>query len=249
MIERILPSHVAVSEAFRDPPGTVLFPEERRLIEKSVDSRKNEFTTARHCAREALDKLGLPPRPILPDHHGAPQWPEGLVGSITHCAGYRAVALARSTDVMLLGIDAEPNLPLPEGILESIALPEEQRRVRRMSRLAPEVHWDRLLFGMKECVYKSWYPYTGQRLEFEDADIAFDAGVTTFTAQLRLPHHPPRRPPTDRLEGRWLAHGGLLITAISLRTTSACTVGGGVSRRAAAPGVLTAGERHPPSGS
>ncbi|WP_328395431.1 4'-phosphopantetheinyl transferase superfamily protein [Streptomyces sp. NBC_00390] len=237
MIERILPSHVAVSEAFRDPLGTVLFPAERRLIEKSVESRKREFTTARRCAREALGKLGLPPRPILPNHHGAPQWPEGVVGSITHCAGYRAAALARTTDVMLLGIDAEPNLPLPEGILESIALPEEQRRIRRMRRAAPEVHWDRLLFGMKECVYKSWYPYTGQRLEFEDADISFDVGVTTFTAQLRLPHHPPRRPPTDRLEGRWLAHKGLLITAISLMTTSSCKVGDGVSSAAAPPGV------------
>ncbi|MEU0397765.1 4'-phosphopantetheinyl transferase superfamily protein [Streptomyces sp. NPDC006208] len=237
MIELILPSHVAASEAFRDPLGAVLFPSERRLIEKAVDSRKREFTTARLCARKALGMLGLPPRPILPNDHGAPQWPEGVVGSITHCAGYRAAALARTTDVMLLGIDAEPNLPLPKGILESIALPEEQRRVRRMRRVAPEVHWDRLLFGMKECVYKSWYPYTGQRLEFEDADISFDAGVATFTAQLRLPHDPPRRPSTDRLEGRWLAHKGLLITAISLATTSPCKAGDGVSSAAAPPGV------------
>ncbi|MGW7346795.1 4'-phosphopantetheinyl transferase family protein [Streptomyces sp. NPDC054854] len=216
MIERILPSRVAVSEAFQDSAGTLLFPEELRLIEKSVDSRKLEFTTARRCAREALGGLGLPPRPILPDRHGAPQWPEGVVGSITHCTGYRAAALARTTDVLLLGIDAEPNAPLPEGVLESIALPGELLRVRRMSRAAPEVHWDRLLFCMKECVYKSWYPYTGRRLEFEDADISFEAGTTTFSAELRLPGRPARTPQADPLEGRWLLHGGLLVTAVSL---------------------------------
>lgn len=216
MIEGIVPSRVAVSEAFSDPPGTVLFPEERRLVESAVDSRQREFTTARRCAREALGRLGLPPRPILPDRHGAPQWPEGVIGSITHCAGYRAAALARTTDAMLLGIDAEPNAPLPDGVLDSIALPGELRRASRMSRIAPEVHWDRLLFSMKECVYKSWYPYTGQRLEFEDADISFEAGTTTFTARLRLPHPPPRTPPAGHLEGRWVAHEGLLITALSL---------------------------------
>lgn len=216
MIERILSRRVVVSEAFHDLPGTVLFPEESRLIENAVDTRQREFTTARRCAREALGVLGLPPRPILPNRHGAPQWPEGVVGSITHCTGYRAAALARTTDMLLLGIDAEPNTPLPPGTLESIALPGEQRRVRKLNLIAPEVHWGHLLFSMKETVYKSWYPHTGQRLEFEDVEISFDANSDRFTAQLQLPHDPRRTPLADRLEGRWLARDGLLIAAISL---------------------------------
>ncbi|MGH3628882.1 MAG: hypothetical protein ACRDRL_15780, partial [Sciscionella sp.] len=33
-----------------------------------------------------------------PPKRGAPAWPPGVVGSITHCAGYRAAAgLARPT--------------------------------------------------------------------------------------------------------------------------------------------------------
>jgi 4'-phosphopantetheinyl transferase EntD len=216
VIERILPPGVAVSEAFADLPGTDLFPEESRLIEKSVAARQREFATARRCAREALGVLGLPPRPVLPDRHGAPQWPDGVVGSITHCAGYRAAVIARTVDMMLLGIDAEPNTPLPEGALESIALPGEQRRVHVLNRTAPGVHWDHLLFSMKEAVYKSWYPCTGQRLEFEDADISIDPDTGRFTARLRLPAPPPQIPLPNRLEGRWLSHDGLLITAVSV---------------------------------
>jgi len=44
-----------------------------------------------------------------------------VVGSITHCAGYRACALARAADVVALGIDAEPHEALPEGVLGEIA--------------------------------------------------------------------------------------------------------------------------------
>ena len=42
---------------------------------------------------------------------------------MTHCAGYRAAAVARASDVVTIGIDAEPHAVLPEGVLEVVALP------------------------------------------------------------------------------------------------------------------------------
>nr|WP_245651785.1 hypothetical protein [Streptosporangium amethystogenes] len=110
-------------------------------------SLRREFTTARWCARDALGHLGYPPMPVLPGAKGAPVWPPGVVGSITHCAGYRAAAVARSGDVATLGIDAEPNKPLPSGILEVITVDEELRRVTDLLRRDPSVRWDRLLFS------------------------------------------------------------------------------------------------------
>ena len=95
MIADILPSPVAAEEAFDDAGEVVLFPEEQAVIANAVDKRRLEFTTARACARVALGKLGLPPVPIVPGPRGAPRWPAGVVGSITHCAGYRACAVAR----------------------------------------------------------------------------------------------------------------------------------------------------------
>ena len=126
MIEEILPAEVVAVEALADPPGVTLFPEEEAVIAKAVDKRRREFSTVRHCARLALATLGLPRSPLLSGERGAPQWPVGVVGSMTHCAGYRAAAVARARDVVTIGIDAEPHAVLPEGVLEVVALPEER---------------------------------------------------------------------------------------------------------------------------
>ena len=116
MIEEILPAEVAAVEARADPPDVMLFPEEEAVIAKAVDKGRREFSTVRHCARLALATLGLPRSPLLPWERGAPQWPVGVVGSMTHCAGYRAAAVARARDVVTIGIDAEPHAVLPDGV-------------------------------------------------------------------------------------------------------------------------------------
>ena len=74
------------------------------------------------------------PQPVLPGERGAPRWPAGVVGSMTHCAGYRAAALVRAADLASLGIDAEPHGPLPEGVLRRVALPAERERLRAAGR-------------------------------------------------------------------------------------------------------------------
>ncbi|WP_423832395.1 hypothetical protein [Streptomyces manipurensis] len=70
--------------------------------------RRAQFATARACARRALAGLGREPVALLPGPGGAPQWPSGVVGSITHCEGYRAAVAAPAGVVAALGIDAEP---------------------------------------------------------------------------------------------------------------------------------------------
>ena len=79
----------------------------------------------RTCARIALGRLGLPPAPLLSGPKREPLWPDGVVGSITHCDGYRAVAVARADQLASIGIDAEPHAELPAGILARIALPAD----------------------------------------------------------------------------------------------------------------------------
>ena len=98
MIEKILPAGVASAEVFADLPDAVLFPQEASALATAVEKRRREFATGRACARRALDDLGIAPSAILPGERGAPQWPPGIVGSITHCAGYRAAAVALATD-------------------------------------------------------------------------------------------------------------------------------------------------------
>ncbi|MBP2703935.1 4'-phosphopantetheinyl transferase superfamily protein [Microbispora sp. RL4-1S] len=213
MIERILPDGVAAAEVFDDPPGVVLFPEEEAHVARAVAKRRAEFTAGRHCARTALAALGFPPVAIPPGEAGSPTWPAGVVGSITHCAGYRAAAV--STDVLSVGIDAEPDLPLPAGVLGTISLAEERETLAGLGEPAGGPHWDRLLFSAKESVYKAWFPLARRWLDFTEALIRIDRDGS-FSATLLVPGPRIGGRPLTGFRGRWLADGGLLTTSVTV---------------------------------
>ena len=215
MIEQILPSKVAAAESFGDDPAAVLFPQERAVIARASEGRRREFATARACARTAMTRLGLPEAAVLPGPRSAPQWPEGVTGSITHCAGYRAAAVALTRDVISLGVDAEPNEALPDhGMLELIALEEERIRLGELAAGTPGICWDRLLFSAKESVYKTWFPLARRWLGFESADIVIDSREGTFTARLLVPGPVVGGTPLTMLSGRWLADQRFLVTTV-----------------------------------
>jgi 4'-phosphopantetheinyl transferase EntD len=214
VIEAILPPGVVAEEAFGDTPDVVLFPEEEAVIAKAVDKRRREFATARACARAALARLGLPPVPIVPGLRGAPQWPSGIVGSITHCAGYRACALARDVDIVTVGLDAEPHDDLPPGVLGAVASDSEQAALAALTSARPGVCWDRMLFSAKESVYKAWFPLTHRWLNFEEACIDFDPVNQTFSARLLVDGPVVNGATLTGFQGRWLVSNGLIVTAI-----------------------------------
>ncbi|PRY34594.1 4'-phosphopantetheinyl transferase family protein [Umezawaea tangerina] len=216
MIADLLPSPVAAVDRFDDPEGVELFPEELALLEKSVEKRRKEFTTGRFCARTALGQLGFPPVPVLPGPKREPVWPDGVVGSITHCTGYRAAAVARTSDFRSIGIDAEPNAPTPKGVLEAIAVPTELARMDGLRAAGDKVSWDRLLFSAKESVYKAWFPLTRLWLGFEDADVTIDPDAGTFTARILVEAPIVDGEPLTGFTGRWLARDGFVITSIAV---------------------------------
>lgn len=207
MLERILPDSVRAVEAGEDLDGD-LHPGEERLVERAVEKRHREFATGRACAHRALAALGRPGAAILAGPAGEPLWPEGVVGSITHCEGYRACAVASADEVLTIGIDAEPDLALPASVLGRIAAPREREQLDELVRSAPGPHWDRLLFTIKESLFKAWFPLTGRRLGLAELAVAIDP-AGGFSA--RLPAAASSEP--DRLDGRWLAERGLLAAA------------------------------------
>jgi 4'-phosphopantetheinyl transferase EntD len=218
VIADLLPAAVRSVESFGELPGAALLPEEEPLVERAVQRRKDEFTTVRSCARQALAGLGLPPVAVLAGPSREPLWPAGVVGSLTHCTGYRAAAVARRDDLASVGIDAEPHDELPEGVLDRVSLDGE--RVA-LAALPPGVHWDRLLFSAKESVYKAWFPLAGRWLGFEDARLEFtpgpDPAAGGFTARLLVGDLPSVGGRTvDGFSGRYAVADGLLITAIAV---------------------------------
>lgn len=216
MIERILLDVVASVEAFDDPPDVVLFPEEEALISRAVEKRRREFRTVRHCARLALGELGIPPVAVLPGERREPMWPPGIVGSMTHCTGYRAAAVARDRDLLSLGIDAEPHEPLPDGVLDAIALDEEKIMLAALAAGRQAYSWDRVLFCAKETVYKAWFPLTHRWLGFKDAAIRIDPAERTFSAHLRVTGKTSSDGILTSFDGRWMIDNRLVLTAITL---------------------------------
>ena len=216
MIEEILPPSVVVAEAFDDAEDAVLFPEEEAAVSAAVNKRRQEFTTARICARKALAELGLPAAAIVPGERGQPQWPPGIVGSMTHCCGYRAAALARTTEVVTIGLDAEPDGALPDGVLDVVAAAGEQASLAQLGAASTRVSFDRLLFSAKESVYKAWFPLTGQWLGFKDVEVTISPADGRFTVALLVPGPVVNGSKLTSFAGRWLARNGLVVTAIAV---------------------------------
>jgi 4'-phosphopantetheinyl transferase EntD len=215
VLELILPDS-AVVIASAGERSVELFPEEEAAVGNAVEKRRREFVTARACAREALARLGFPGQPVGAGSRGEPIWPAGIVGSITHCAGYRACAAAPASELLTIGVDAEVADPLPPGLLGDIALPEERRWLERTAAERPGVSWDRLLFSIKESVYKAWFPLTRSWLGFEDASVVIDRQSGTFAAHLLVPGPTLQGRTLDGFSGRWLCADDLLFSAIAL---------------------------------
>ncbi|OPX15707.1 4'-phosphopantetheinyl transferase [Gordonia sp. i37] len=220
MIEKLLPSGVASAESFGDPPDLTPLPGEESLISRAVEKRRREFTTARHCARQALGQLGIEPVAIMRGERGMPLWPEQVVGSLTHCDGYRAATVAYAMAVRSLGIDAEPHDALPDGVLDHTSLPAE----RQVLADRPDtLHWDRLLFCAKEATYKAWFPLTQRWLGFEDAHITVeqDRGAEvpmgTFISRILIDGRTvDGGSPLSEFHGRWMIDRGLIVTVIAV---------------------------------
>ena len=212
LIGSILPAAVIGVEAFGDEGAGPLFPQERETVRRAVPGRVAEFTTVRHCARRALQGLGIEPVPIPTSPSRAPVWPPGVVGSLTHCAGYRAAAVAWGADAATIGIDAEPDLPLPGDTLSVVASASERDA---LAALPAGPAWDRLLFSVKESMFKAWHPLMGEWLGFEDADVRLfvdgTATVRLLGAGLVVDDRTVRDLPVS-----WRRGAGLLVTAITL---------------------------------
>jgi len=216
MIDGLVPSAVRAAETFTDAPESMMLAEEAAYIAGAVDARRREFCTVRCCARVALGQIGIAAAPILPDESRAPRWPVGTVGSMTHCRGYRAAAVAPSSELRAIGIDAEHDAPVPPDALELVLGADERAHVRALAHSDPETNWDRLAFAAKEAAYKAWFPVTRQWLDFSDLSVRLRPGGT-FTARVGAGDPPVAGTGMDRLAGHWTVGNSLIVTAIAIR--------------------------------
>lgn len=207
------PGVVAVEARPADVDGRLL-PQEEVVVRRAVETRRREFTAGRVLARRALGELGVPPVAIPSGDDRAPVWPEGVVGSITHTRGYCAVVVARRERVGSLGIDAELGEPLREGLWRRVCTERERswladRPVGERGLLA------KVVFSVKECLYKAQYPLTLQFLGFQDVEAELDPDQGSFEIVFGRAAG-TRFGAGDRLAGRFRQVDGLILCGLTL---------------------------------
>lgn len=151
----------AVTEATSDPDA--LFPEERVAVSRAIPARVAEFAGGRTAARAAMAQLGLPPCAIPARPDRTPHWPKGVVGSISHAGPLCIAVVGRSADWRMIGVDLEPDHPLPRDLVPEIATPDELALLAPL----PEALAATRIFSAKEAAYKAQYPLTEALFGFE----------------------------------------------------------------------------------
>jgi 4'-phosphopantetheinyl transferase EntD len=210
MIATLLPRAAVTAEAGPGDWSAPLLPTESALVARAVEKRRREFSAGRSCARRALERLGLRDVPILAGPRREPLWPPGIAGSITHCSGYCAAAVARMTDLGGIGIDAELRAPLDQGVVDLVCTGNEMAWARAQR----GDHWPALIFSAKESIFKVWYPIAGRWLDYRDAELTIDAVACRFSARLLVSDLPAGFP--AHVDGRFLVDDQRVYTSVAL---------------------------------
>jgi len=168
MLRALLPDCVAVREGAVADNADPLRPAEAARVARAADSRRAEFAAGRSLARQALAALGGPDCAVPSGQDGAPVWPAGYVGSITHSRGQVAAAVVLRADLRALGIDLEAGVRFQPGMERLVLLPDE---IAALPADAGRALAATVRFCAKEAFYKMQYPLTGRRLGFLDAKV------------------------------------------------------------------------------
>lgn len=197
-----LPADIAVAVGSLIPPRAEgqVFEAEAEAMVRAVPKRRAEFFAGRAAAHRAMQALGRAPAPVPMGQDRAPVWPEGLVGSISHCSEACVALVAKAAHYRALAVDVEPDVDLPYHVIDTICVPSEQARWAGVPK-EDRGRMARLIFSAKEAVYKLQYPLAGKMLEFSDVEIAVDVANSCFEAHVVVPLAPGFA--TQSLAGRF----------------------------------------------
>jgi 4'-phosphopantetheinyl transferase EntD len=206
VLSGLFPDGVVTVTGHPEEPAKPLFPEEEALVARAVEKRRREFAKGRECARSAMGHLGFHDVLLLAGKDREPLWPREITGSITHTHGLCAAAVAPSERYDGIGIDAEPAEPLETNVIERVCRLDDRGSWSRVTALDRSVV-PRLVFSVKEAVYKCQFPVTRTFLGFEDVSVELGNGA--FRAWLRIDAGP--LPAGTEFVGGWLSRGSFLV--------------------------------------
>lgn len=192
------------------------YPAERALIAMRPPGRRREFYAGRRAAHLALEALGADGTAVTAGRRGAPSWPDGVVGSISHAGGLAVAAVAWASAAWGLGIDVETLGPAFTPDVERLVICDGDEMLPQdpPHRWAP--YWPNIAFSAKESVFKCLFPKTGWQLEFNDVAVSIDLEAGRYTAAVDDRFQVPGLDLTN-LGGSFAISDGYLFTSVCVR--------------------------------
>lgn len=182
----------------RGQPVFLPAPEEA-LVEKSAPKRRREFALGRACARSALEGLGHGDAMIGRGANGAPLWPEGIIGSITHTKDYAAAVVGEAWHFSGIGVDAERVGGVSQDLWPRLFDDAERDHLMELDQ-ADQGRIATLLFSAKEACYKAWGGVGA--LAFREIRVTRQSDRFTAVRGCEI------------LQGRYAVDGDLMLTAV-----------------------------------
>lgn len=144
--------------------------------------RQRESASGRALARSLLAQCGASDGAVGRGADGAPLWPAGFIGTISHTAALLAVAVAPAHALAGIGIDVELSDGLRDtAAIDAVCLDAAERALADACALG-HAQARVLFFSAKEALYKCLYPRLRRYIDFSDVAVrACDAGAGTLT--------------------------------------------------------------------
>ena len=151
--------------------------DDRALLDAEAASISSQLGTVRRASgaarivgRALMTQLGVAPCAIPKSEDGAPVWPAGVVGSFAHDDAIAIAAVGRASIAASVGVDIEPAAMLPSDVRDLVVTPAEQARI------GDDPYGGRLLFAVKEAVYKAVHPLDRTFLEYPEIEVDLQRG-------------------------------------------------------------------------
>lgn len=163
--------------------GIVLPP----TVARSVATRQAEFFYGRLAARDALCKAGLEACPVPIGPFREPLWPPDMAGSLTHCRGFAAAAVAKHCERSAIGIDLEKvaSGDSLDALVTTTWDADERRRLLNGHLPMSTAALITLGFSAKESLFKAAFPSVQRYFDFDAASIV-DVQPVAKVITLRL---------------------------------------------------------------
>jgi len=203
----LFPDEIAVHYSAHCPADATLLSAEQAYTSGMAEKRRLEFLHGRYCARQAMQKLGVPIGPVHKREDRSPGWPSGIAGTITHTGTHAAAAVGHTEDFVALGMDIERADPLESGTMKLILRPEERAN-------ASGEH-AKLLFSIKETIYKCIHPILLTYVDFQEMQVDLSGPPGSFRAIPQTDNFDPTL--ISGLEGRYRVDNDFVISSAWIR--------------------------------